>query len=41
MLGWYLLAALMFQIMELPIPLLPVFDLSEVVKAKKPKTKAS
>ncbi|SMQ54392.1 unnamed protein product [Zymoseptoria tritici ST99CH_3D7] len=41
MFGWYLLAALMFQIMELPIPLLPVFDLSEVIKAKKPKSKAA
>jgi hypothetical protein len=41
MLGWYLLAALMFQIMELPLPLLPVVDLSEVVKAKKPKSKSA
>lgn len=36
-LGWYLLASIMFQIMELPIPNLPVFDLSTVIKAKKPK----
>lgn len=37
MLGWYLLAALLFQIMELPIPQLPIVDLSEVVKAKSAK----
>lgn len=37
MLGWYLLAALLFQIMELPIPQLPIVDLSELIKAKKGK----
>lgn len=39
MLGWYLLAALLFQIMELPIPQIPIVDLSEVIKAKGSKTK--
>lgn len=33
-LGWYLLLAIMIQIMELPIPDLPVFDLSTIVKAR-------
>ncbi|KAH9838167.1 membrane protein [Teratosphaeria destructans] len=33
-LGWYLLAAIMFELQELPIPSLPVFDLSERVKPK-------
>lgn len=34
LLGWYLLFAIMIQIMELPVPDLPIFDLSTVVKAK-------
>ena len=34
LLGWYLFAAIMFATMELPLPDLPVFDLSTVVKAK-------
>lgn len=34
LLGWYLLFAIMIQTMELPLPDLPVFDLSTVVKAK-------
>lgn len=33
-LGFYFLAALVIAIMELPIPDLPVFDLSTVVKPK-------
>lgn len=33
-LGWYLLLAEMIIIMELPIPDLPVFDLSTVIKAR-------
>lgn len=33
-LGFYFLAALVIAIMELPIPDLPVFDLSTVIKAK-------
>ncbi|CZT24254.1 related to Y.lipolytica GPR1 protein and Fun34p [Ramularia collo-cygni] len=37
MLGWYLLAALLFQIMEMPFPELPIVDLSEIIKAKKSK----
>lgn len=32
--GWYLLLAQMIAIMELPIPDLPVFDLSTVIKAR-------
>ena len=35
MLGWYLLLAIMLTVMELPLPELPVFDLSTIVKAKK------
>lgn len=35
MLGWYLLAALLFSIMELPfIPELPIVDLSTIIRAK-------
>ena len=34
LLGWYLLAALLFAIMELPIPGIPVVDLSTIIKAK-------
>lgn len=34
MCGWYLLLAVMIQTMELPIPDLPVFDLSTVIKAR-------
>lgn len=33
-LGWYLLLAQMIAVMELPIPDLPVFDLSTVIKAR-------
>jgi hypothetical protein len=33
-LGWYLFLAQMIQMMELPFPDLPVFDLSTVIKAK-------
>lgn len=33
-LGFYFLTALMIAIMELPLPDLPVFDLSTVIKAK-------
>lgn len=43
LLGWYLLLAAIIQIMELPIPDLPVFDLSTVIKARPrgvPKNKA-
>jgi uncharacterized protein len=32
--GWYLFTAQMIQMMELPLPDLPVFDLSNVIKAK-------
>lgn len=32
--GWYLLMAEIIAVMELPIPDLPVFDLSTVVKAR-------
>ncbi|KAK3055619.1 hypothetical protein LTR09_003540 [Extremus antarcticus] len=34
LLGWYLLFAIMIATMELPVPDLPVFDLSTVIKAK-------
>lgn len=34
LLGWYLLLAQMIAIMELPIPDLPVFDLSNIIKRK-------
>lgn len=34
MLGWYLFASIIIATMELPIPDLPVFDLSTVIKAK-------
>ncbi|CEJ90113.1 hypothetical protein VHEMI05917 [[Torrubiella] hemipterigena] len=34
MLGWYLLFAIVIAIMELPVPDLPVFDLSNVIKAR-------
>ena len=37
MLGWYLLLAIMIPTMELPIPTPPVFDLSQIVKARRPK----
>lgn len=40
MLGWYLLAALLYEIMEMPFPSLPIVDLSEIIKAKGAKTKA-
>ncbi|KAK5113097.1 hypothetical protein LTR62_003676 [Meristemomyces frigidus] len=33
-LGWYLFAALIIEIQEIPIPSLPLFDLSTKVKAK-------
>lgn len=33
-LGWWLLASIIFAVMELPIPGIPVFDLSTVIKAK-------
>lgn len=33
--GWYLLLAIMIPIMELPVPSLPIVDLSTIVKAKK------
>jgi hypothetical protein len=33
-LGFYFLAAMMIAIMELPIPDLPVFDMSTVIKAR-------
>jgi uncharacterized protein len=35
MLGWYLFLGMVIDTMELPLPSLPVFDLSNVVKAKK------
>jgi hypothetical protein len=38
-LGFYFLLALMIAIMELPIPDLPVFDMSTVIKAR-PRTVA-
>lgn len=34
LLGWYLAFAQMFAIMELPLPDIPVFDLSNLVKPK-------
>lgn len=34
MCGWYLLLAEIIAVMELPVPDLPVFDLSTVVKAR-------
>lgn len=34
MLGWYLLLSIVVATMELPIPDLPVFDLSTVIPAK-------
>lgn len=37
MLGWYLLLSIMIETMELPLPALPVVDLSNRIKAKKPK----
>lgn len=37
-LGWYLLLAVIITTMELPIPDLPIFDLSNVIKAR-PRTK--
>ncbi|EME40933.1 hypothetical protein DOTSEDRAFT_136849 [Dothistroma septosporum NZE10] len=37
MLGWYLLIALMIPIMELPLPNLPIVDLSTIIKPKKQK----
>lgn len=40
MLGWYLTAALLFTIMEMPFPTLPIVDLSEIVKAKSAKSKS-
>lgn len=40
MLGWYLTAALLFDIMEMPFPSLPIVDLSEIVKAKGAKSKS-
>jgi uncharacterized protein len=35
MLGWYLFLGMVIDIMELPLPSLPVFDLTNVIKAKK------
>lgn len=40
MLGWYLLLSIIVATMELPIPDLPVFDLSTVIPAK-PRVKKS
>ncbi len=34
LLGWYLAFAQMFAIMELPLPDIPVMDLSQIVKPK-------
>lgn len=34
MFGWYLFAGMIIATMELPIPDLPVFDLSTVIKAR-------
>lgn len=38
MLGWYLLLAIMIPVMELPIPSLPIVDLSTIVKPKRAKS---
>jgi uncharacterized protein len=35
MLGWYLFLGMIIETMELPLPSLPVFDLSNVVKPKR------
>ena len=35
LLGWYLLFGSIIALMELPIPDFPVFDLSNVIKARK------
>lgn len=40
MLGWYLLLAIMIPVMELPLPNLPIVDLSTIVKPKKRKMPA-
>lgn len=40
MFGWYLFAGMIIATMELPIPDLPVFDLSTVIKAR-PRTAPS
>lgn len=40
MLGWYLLLSIVVATMELPVPNLPVFDLSTVIPAKSRATKA-
>lgn len=34
LLGWYLLSSIMFTVMELPLPDIPVLDLSNIIKAK-------
>lgn len=34
MLGWYLLLSIIVATMELPVPDLPVFDLSTVIPAR-------
>lgn len=38
-LGWYLFIGMMIQIMDLPIPSPPVFDLSTVIKGKSQRVK--
>lgn len=40
MLGWYLLLSIVIATMELPIPDLPVFDLSTVIPARSRAVKA-
>lgn len=35
MLGWYLFLGMIIETMELPLPSLPVFDLTTVIKPKK------
>lgn len=37
MLGWYLFLGMIIETMELPLPSLPVFDLTNVIKPKKKK----
>ncbi|KXT08178.1 hypothetical protein AC579_609 [Pseudocercospora musae] len=37
-LGWYLLLAIMIPVMELPIPSLPIVDLSTIVRPKRAKS---
>lgn len=37
MCGWYMLLAVMVPTMELPLPYLPIVDLSTKIRAKKPR----